>query len=97
MLPQPRTRRGDAALDRDLFEVTMGEVQKGWLRGPLRQRDLDDLGCWVASKRFPVLQGKKLRPLAKCVGRKHYGTNAAMNDCNRQRNWQGNAFDDLVN
>ena len=53
---------GDAALDSRLFEVTEDEVKKGWLRGPLGSNELKQLGCWIPSRRFAVMQGGKAAP-----------------------------------
>ena len=54
---------GDAVLDRKLFDITTEEVQKGWLEGPLEPEALKQLGCWIPSRRFAVVQGSKVRPI----------------------------------
>lgn len=54
---------GDAELDVQLYEATEEEVKKGWLVGPLCAGELDQLGLWIPSRRFPVVQGSKLRPV----------------------------------
>ena len=52
---------GDMDLDKELWLKTMGEVDKGWLVGPLKWDDLPKES--VVSKRFPLMQGNKLRPI----------------------------------
>ena len=54
---------GDAGLDRAVFDITMDEVAKGWLVGPVEIEDLDFLGEWTLSRRFGVAQGEKVRPI----------------------------------
>ena len=54
---------GDHELDTRLHEATMNEVAKGWLIGPLSAEQLTKLGVWIPSRRFPVIQGQKLRPV----------------------------------
>ena len=46
-----------------VFEGTMEEVKKRWLRGPLTAEQITDLlgPCWVPSRRFGFVQGSKMR------------------------------------
>ena len=52
---------GDPDLDTKLYQKTLDEVDKGWLRGPLEWADLESNA--VVSKRFGLQQGEKLRPI----------------------------------
>ena len=52
---------GDEALDVELWKKTNAEVEKGWFVGPLSWDDLPETA--VVSKRFPLMQGSKLRPM----------------------------------
>ena len=52
---------GDAQTDRELFEATAAEKDRGWLAGPLSREQLDAIGAWVPSRRFGIRQGAKLR------------------------------------
>lgn len=52
---------GDAALDSSLWEATIKEVKKGFLEGPIQVEDL--LGDASLTKRIPVQQKNKVRPL----------------------------------
>ena len=52
---------GDPQLDIELWSKTILEVEKGWLVGPLSWDDLPETS--VVSKRFPLVQGEKLRPI----------------------------------
>ena len=52
---------GDPTMDQALWDKTITETEKGWLVGPI---DWDDLvGDEVVSKRFPIQQGAKVRPI----------------------------------
>ena len=52
---------GDTEVDQKLLEKTREEASKGWLVGPL---DWSELGpTAVVSRRFPVQQGSKIRPI----------------------------------
>ena len=53
----------DPGLDEALFAHTLGEVEKGWLRGPPSADELAGLGPFVPSRRFGIVQGGKLRPI----------------------------------
>ena len=45
-----------------VYEETTDEVQRGWLRGPLTEEDLDlKFKWWIPSRRFGVRQGEKVR------------------------------------
>ena len=52
---------GDAELDRKLWDRIQVELQRGWLLGPLRWEDLPDSA--VVSRRFPISQSEKVRPI----------------------------------
>lgn len=56
---------GDPQVDSKLYEQTLEEVDKGWMRGPYTEAELADLlgaDC-VVSRRFAITQGKKLRAI----------------------------------
>ena len=52
---------GDAEIDQKLWDRTQVELQRGWLLGPLRWEDLPDSA--VVSRRFPISQSEKVRPI----------------------------------
>ena len=53
---------GDAEVDAQVYDSTIVEKDNGWLTGPFTREELDaSLGPWVASRRFGLRQGKKLR------------------------------------
>ncbi len=52
---------GDAELDQKLWDRTQAELQRGWLLGPLGWEDLPDSA--VVSRRFPISQSAKVRPI----------------------------------
>ena len=52
---------GDPAMDQALWDKTLAEVEKGWLVGPMEWETLT--GTEVVSKRFPLQQGQKVRPI----------------------------------
>ena len=52
---------GDDKIDRETFEATTNEVERGWLDGPL---DRSELGATsLVTRRFGVVQGTKTRPI----------------------------------
>ena len=55
------TSSGDAEMDSKLWLKTLEERDKGWLIGPVAWSDLEPHS--VVSKRFPLQQGSKLRPI----------------------------------
>ena len=55
------TSSGDADMDSKLWLKTLEERDKGWLIGPIAWSDLEPHS--VVSKRFPLQQGSKLRPI----------------------------------
>ena len=61
------TSSGNSALDLQLFEQALKEVEDGWLQGPFSEEELSEkLGpLWVLSRRFGLLQdgGAKLRSI----------------------------------
>ena len=52
---------GDADLDQKLWDRTQVELSRGWLLGPLSWDQLPDSA--VVSRRFPINQSEKVRPL----------------------------------
>ncbi|CAE7775427.1 unnamed protein product [Symbiodinium sp. CCMP2592] len=53
----------DPEIARAVWEESLGQVEKGWLSGPFTWDQMDQKygGTWVASKRFGVSQGDKVR------------------------------------
>ncbi|CAE7836634.1 unnamed protein product [Symbiodinium sp. CCMP2592] len=53
----------DPEVARAVWEESLGQVEKGWLSGPFTWDQMDQKygGTWVASKRFGVSQGDKVR------------------------------------
>ena len=55
---------GEREIDQQVWDQTIDEVQKGWLQGPFtfeQMKSRFDNQAWCASRRFPILQGQKLR------------------------------------
>ena len=52
---------GDVELGQKLWDRTQVELQRGWLLGPLRWEDLPETA--VVSRRFPIRQSEKVRPI----------------------------------
>ena len=55
------TSSGDAEMDSKLWLKVLEERDRGWLIGPLSWAELEEYA--VVSKRFPIQQGAKLRPI----------------------------------
>ena len=55
------TSSGDAEMDSKLWLKVLEETDRGWLIGPLSWAELEEYA--VVSKRFPIQQGAKLRPI----------------------------------
>ena len=54
----------DAELDAAVAEITASELQRGWLRGPFSEAELDErLGRWVPARRFGIRQGSSVRAI----------------------------------
>ncbi|CAE7412230.1 SEP2 [Symbiodinium sp. CCMP2592] len=53
----------DPNVARSVWEESLAQVKKGWLAGPFTWEQMDQKygGTWVASKRFGVSQGDKVR------------------------------------
>jgi hypothetical protein len=52
---------GDCELDQKLWDKTLLETERGWMRGPL---NWEELGCGATlSRRFPLEQSGKVRPI----------------------------------
>ena len=62
-----RTTRssGDPSLDQQVYEQTMEEVQNGWISGPFAPGQITEMlgNQWVASRRFGLKQGMKVRAI----------------------------------
>lgn len=55
---------GDPKLDKQVWDQTMDEVQSKWLAGPFTENQVHDLvgsQQWLATRRFPLVQGDKVR------------------------------------
>ena len=52
---------GDPAMDKALWDKTLSEVSRGWMVGPIAWESL--VNDEVVSKRFPIQQGQKVRPI----------------------------------
>ena len=50
---------GNTAIDAEVWQQTLAEVEQGWLRGPLEISDIDP-NCPI-TKRFGLQQGEKVR------------------------------------
>ena len=59
---------GDLDIDKRLWQATLDEVSEGWLDGPLTAEELDRRypAGWLPTRRFPVIQGPKVRPIDDC-------------------------------
>ena len=55
---------GDRETDLSLFAATMKEVEKGFIKGPTNKEEL--LAGSTLTKRFPVKQQNKVRPIDDC-------------------------------
>ena len=66
---------GDHNIDQELWNVTLQERDRGWLSGPFSADQLDVLfpSGWSPIKRFPVVQGNKVRPV-------DYGKEVSVNE-----------------
>lgn len=55
----------DMELNKDVWEITMKEVEKGWLQGPLSDSQVKSLvgPLYVVSPRFGLRQSDKVRPI----------------------------------
>ena len=60
-----RKQSGWSEADSKVAEITLEEVEAGYLVGPLSVEQLEaQVGKnWVASRRFPIEQGNKIRPI----------------------------------
>ena len=52
---------GDAELDQATIEATRDELRRGWLFGPVEEKDLPEAA--VVTRRFGIRQGGKCRPI----------------------------------
>ena len=60
---------GNCEDDLSLWNDTLDEVQKGWLRGPFSENEVSEhLGTsnWLCARRFPITQGPKTRLIDDC-------------------------------
>ena len=55
----------DAEIDKEVWEITKGEVQSGWLKGPFSHEELvSKLGpLYVVCDRFGIRQGSEVRQI----------------------------------
>ena len=65
MIAAKDTNMSDPDLNRDVWDITMEEVKRGWLQGPLDESKVRQaLGpLFVVSPRFGLRQADKLRPI----------------------------------
>ena len=54
--------RGKGDYDKELWDLTIEEAESGGIRGPFTSAQLSELlgPRWIASRRFPVLQGTRV-------------------------------------
>ena len=55
----------DPLVDQELYKATCEEVSKGWVRGPFKESDIPSHSS--VSRRFPVVQHGKARPIGDLV------------------------------
>ena len=62
---------GDKSADEELWTQTLGEVDQGWIDGPYWDEHAvsDRLGTddWMCTRRFPIVQGPKVRIIDDCL------------------------------
>ena len=71
-----KLHRGQSAEDKQLWDLTLEEVQQGGLLGPFTVDQVEEHAgkLWVPARRFPIQQGTKLRPIDDFS---EYGINSA--------------------
>ena len=88
---------GDSSADAELWQQTVGEVEQGWIDGPYwdEQSVTDRLGTdsWICTRRFPIVQGPKVRIIDDCL---QSGLNSAYATYNKLRLMDADAFISLV-
>ena len=60
---------GDSEQDLFLWQETLQEVKKGWIRGPYTEQQVTDelhTSNWICARRFPIVQGLKTRLIDDC-------------------------------
>jgi hypothetical protein len=60
---------GNAEQDLLLWNETLQEVQRGWLRGPYTEQQVSEIlqtQNWICARRFPIVQGPKTRLIDDC-------------------------------
>ena len=88
---------GDGDADAELWSQTLQEVEQGWIDGPYwdegevsSRLDSDD---WMCTRRFPIVQGPKVRIIDDCL---QSGLNSAYAAYNKLRLMDADAFISLV-
>ncbi|CAE7227242.1 unnamed protein product [Symbiodinium sp. CCMP2592] len=88
---------GDTAADDELWSQTLGEVEQGWIDGPYwaESEVSERLGSaeWMCTRRFPIVQGPKVRIIDDCL---QSGLNLAYAAYNKLRLMDADAFISLV-
>ncbi|CAE7698871.1 unnamed protein product [Symbiodinium sp. CCMP2592] len=88
---------GDTAADDELWSQTLGEVEQGWIDGPYwaESEVSERLGSaeWMCTRRFPIVQGPKVRIIDDCL---QSGLNSAYAAYNKLRLMDADAFISLV-
>ena len=88
---------GDKSADEELWTQTLGEVEQGWIDGPYWDEHgvSDRLGIddWMCTRRFPIVQGPKVRIIDDCL---QSGLNSAYATYNKLRLMDADAFISLV-
>ena len=88
---------GDKSADEELWTQTLGEVEQGWIDGPYWDEHAvsDRLGTddWMCTRRFPIVQGPKVRIIDDCL---QSGLNSAYATYNKLRLMDADAFISLV-
>ncbi|CAE7892922.1 unnamed protein product [Symbiodinium necroappetens] len=88
---------GDSDADAELWSQTLQEVEQGWIDGPFWEEDevTSRLGSneWMCTRRFPIVQGPKVRIIDDCL---QSGLNSAYAAYNKLRLMDADAFISLV-
>ncbi|CAE7775381.1 unnamed protein product, partial [Symbiodinium sp. CCMP2592] len=89
--------QGDGVADAELWSQTLGEVEQGWIDGPYwgESEVSERLGSaeWMCTRRFPIVQGPKVRITDDCL---QSGLNSAYAAYNKLRLMDADAFISLV-
>ena len=83
--------------DQELWDLTMEEVAQGWVSGPFWSESevtaALETDQWLCTRRFPVIQGPKVRVIDDCL---QSGVNSAYTAFNKLRLMDADAFISLV-